>query len=39
MILEKQDQEKTLADLKENTKKIIEGAQAGKLKEVIDQFK
>ena len=39
MILQKQDQEKTLVDLKENTKKITEVAQAGKLKEVIDQSK
>ena len=39
MILEKQDQEKTLANLKENTKKITETARAGNLKEVIEKSK
>ena len=39
MILEKKDHEKTLADLKKNTKKIVEVVQAGKLKEVIDKSK
>ena len=39
MILEKQAEEKTLADLKKNTKKIAEVVQAGNLKEVIDKSK
>ena len=39
MILEKQDQEKTLDDLKETTKKIIEAAHVGNLKEVIEKSK
>ena len=39
MILEKKDQEKTLADLKKNTKKLTEVAHAGNLKEVIDKSK
>ena len=39
MILEKQDQKKTLAELNENTKKITEAAQARKLKKIIDQSK
>ena len=38
MILDKQEQEKTLADLKKNTK-ISEIVQAGNLKEVIDKSK
>ena len=39
MILEKQDQENTLAYLKKNTKKIAEAAQAGNFKEVIEKSK
>ena len=39
MILEKQDQEKTFADLKENTKKIVKLVQTGNLKEVIEKSK
>ena len=39
MILEKQEQENTLADLKKKTKKITEATHAGNLKEVIEKSK
>ena len=39
MILDKKEQEKTLADLKKNTQKIVEVVQARNLKEVIDKSK
>ena len=37
MILEQQDQERNLADLKARTKEITDAAKAGNLKEVIEQ--
>ena len=39
MILEKQDHARQLADFKSSTKKIIEAAKAGKLKEFIEKSK
>ena len=39
MILEKQDQERKLADFKASTKEITEAAKAGKLKEIIEKSK
>ena len=38
MILQKQEEEKTLADLKEKIRKINEVAQAGNLKEAVDEI-
>ena len=38
MILEKQDQERKLADFKASTKEITEAAKAGKLKEIIKKI-
>ena len=39
MILEKQEQERQLADFKSQTKEITEAAKAGKLKEVVEKSK
>ena len=39
MILQNQEEEKRLANLKENTRNITEVVQAGKLKEVIEKSK
>ena len=39
MILEKQDQERKLADFKASIKEITEAAKAGKLKEIIEKSK
>ena len=39
MILEKQDQERKLADFMASTKEITEAAKAGKLKEIIEKSK
>ena len=39
MILEKQEQERQLADFKSQTKEITEAAKAGKLKEVVEKYK
>ena len=39
MILEKQDQERKLAEFKASTKEITKAAKAGKLKEIIEKSK